>query len=280
MASADSPINSNRITIDQLKGINERTQYASEEPGEFDLLRGCIPTTKNTQTKAPGIKLLQTMGSPVLGVCQTNDSRQSMLIQCRDGLYQCTEDEFFGRTPAITNLVPIIQTEEDDMPKMIAMDTAASGTSGGTYTTANVWEQAPMDAAILSQLNPDGTANTDITLAGNQFTLPAGVYRINGWSMMYHSTASVKAQARIYNITASTPLWSGLANENSPTKTSIVDGTNLQLFFGGSIVLAGITVIEIQGRMTALLAGTGFGLSKSPSASLEVYRVLEIIRTA
>lgn len=283
---ADNPTDSGRLTIQELKGLNEREQHANNDLGFFDVLKGCVPTTKNTLTRANGSRLHLTFDSPVMSICQTNDSRRNVIVQTKAHVYVVSENELFGVSEPATNLVPLASTEEENMSQAIIVHQANFGVNGGSYTTANVWQQAGL-TNILSQVNPDGTAAAFVTLASNQLTLAAGKYRLRGYSLMSGTAgANSRLAARIQNITAGAPLWNGLGNETSNVLTIDTTGGNYRLEVGGYIDLAVPTIIEIQGLGTAAVATSGFGAAMSRgSAPLftlprELYRYLEILKTA
>lgn len=280
---AAAPISSPKITVQELKGLNEREQNANNDLGYFDYLKGCVPINKNTLTRANGCLLLNTYPDKVLSIFQTNDSRKNILIQTASALYTVSEDDFFNRTPTATNLTPIAGSEEETMSRAIIVHSATAGTNGGTYTTLNVWQQAPL-TSILSQLNPDGTAAAFVTsLTSNQFILSAGVYRIRGYSIMSCVTAATKMAARLYNATAAAAAFSGAANEDTFAVLSGGASYNERLEFGGDVTLAAPTTFEVQGLMSRAQTNTGFGIFASAagfSSAKELYRWVEILKTA
>ncbi len=270
-----------RITAEQLKGLNERNKDANLDLGYFDILKGFVPTSENTLTKINGTKTLHFRpGEKILGFCQTNDSRQNIIVQTNIAEYMIGENEFFAHPlydPDLTINATLV--EEDTMARAVLVHSTASGVSGGTYTTANVWQQAPI-SAILTQLNADGTAAAFCALAANQFTLQAGVYRLRGWSMMFCNVSATNSKARIYNVTAAAAAWPAAANENSFTLQGGLNTCQRNLQFAGDITLAGPTVFEIQGFMTNAQTASGFGLNGSFTGSQHLYRWLEILKTA
>lgn len=278
-----SPINSAKITVQELKGVNEREQHANNDLGYFDILKGGVPINKNTITKANGCRLLLSFGEPVLALHQTNDSRRNIIVQTQSTIQLITESQLFGIAAPTTNLVPIPNNEEESMSRAVIVHSLAAGTNGGTYTTANTWQQAPL-SSIIEQRNPDGTAASFVTLAANQFTLSAGIYRISGYSVMANSTANARAVVRLFNQTTSLPAWSGLSNEVS--RATRFPGTidNNYFFFGGYLDLTGgSALLEVQGYMSAAQTNSGFGLGINSSPfflAKEFYREVVILKTA
>jgi hypothetical protein len=275
----NAPINQGKITVQELKGLNEREQFANPDLGYFDVLKGCVPTNKNTLTKAFGCKFALNFGEPILAICQTNDSRKNVIVQTQSAVRVVTEEELFGQPIVNPNLTLVAGAgEEETMSRAIIVHQLATGVAGGTYTTANVWQQAPLNT-IVSQLNPDGTAAAFATLA-------TGVYRIRGWSIMSNLAGQIGA-ARLFNVTSGLPAWNGAANEISHTAvcSQISAGTdNIKFEFGGDLNLAVPTIFEIQGNMHALRNTNGFGNPQSggvlAAASKELYRWLEVLKTA
>lgn len=277
---ADAPIQAGRITVAELKGLNERNQNANTDLGEFDILRGCIPTNQNTLTRAHGCKLAYEYGEPILQIHQTGDSNGNLIVQTLSAVRVVTN--FLNGRSDTGNLTPIPSTEEESMSRAVIVHQLAAGTNGGTYTTANTWQQAPL-SAILEQLNPDGTAAAFVTFAANQFTLAAGVYRIRGYSIMSDASAATKLAARLYNITAAAPAWNGAANENSESVLSGGVNYNEKLWIGGSLNLAVPTILEIQGLSSGVQTNTGFGIFASAAGftlAKELYRWIEVLKTA
>jgi len=283
----NAPINQGKITVQELKGLNEREQFANPDLGFFDVLKGCVPTNKNTLTKAFGCKFALNFGEPILAICQTNDSRKNVIVQTQSAVRVVTEEELFGQPIVNPNLTLVAGAgEEETMSRAIIVHQVATGTHGGGYTTANVWQQAPLNV-IVSQLNPDGITNPGFaSLALNQVTLATGAYRIRGWSIMTNTVGQIGA-ARLFNVTTGFPAWNGAPNEISPTHvlSQISAGAdNVKFEFGGDLLLGVPTVLEIQGNMHAAKATNGFGSAQSggtlAAASKELYRWLEILKTA
>lgn len=278
---ADSPINAGKITVQELKGLNEREQNAQSDLGSFDILKGCVPTNKNTLTRANGCKLLHTFDEgAILQIYQTNDSRDNILVQTRTSLRTMSEAELFNQPNPVTNLTPIASNEEETMSRAVIVHAVTAGSDGGTYTTANTWQQALLNS-IIEQVNPDGTAASFLTLASNQITLSAGCYRIRGWTT-FQNSSSASIITRLYNITAAAPAWTGLNNEVSQS-TILTTNRNTFIEFGGFLNLAGSTILEIQGYMSVAKTTSGFGLHQNGSPFLiakELYRWIEILKTA
>lgn len=279
---ADSPINDGKITVQELKGLNEREHNSQSDLGNFDYLRGCVPINKNSLTRANGCELLQTFDEgTILQIYQTNDSRRNIIVQTISSVRIMSESELFNEPAPVTNLTPVASNEEETMARAVIVHSVASGTSGGTYTTANTWQTAPL-TGILEQVNADGTAASFLTYAANQITLSAGVYRFRGWSTMQHATVAARVMTRLYNISTAAAAWTGLNNENSDsTILATTRNTNTQI--GGYLNLAGSTILEIQGFMSTAQATSGFGVDQTNGSFIvakNLFRWLEILKTA
>lgn len=266
-----------RITVEELKGLNEREQDANLDVGEFDVLKGFVPTRQNTLTKINGARLFHQLdGEEIIGFCQTNNSRRQIYVQTRIRLYAVSEDEFFNRAIFNPALNYVTTDEEESMARAVLIHSVASGSNGGTYTTLNIWQKAPL-SSILTQLNADGSPAAFCTLLADEFTLSSGVYRLRGWSMMSQAVVGTKVQARIYNVTAATPAWIGQGNEYSNKTTISTANKQVQLNLAGDLNLGGNTTFRIEGFMSAAQVNTGFGTAQA--IGTELYRWLEIIKT-
>jgi hypothetical protein len=126
-------------------------------------------------------------------------------------------------------------------------DTKSSGTNGGTFTNG-AWRTRDLQTSQFNNI-------TSCSLASNQITLPAGTFRITGFAGAYYVD---RHQTRIYNITGSAVLLSGM----SAYASSPGDAANGS-FFDGIITLAGSTVIELQHRGQTTRATDGFGIAVS-----------------
>lgn len=277
------PISSGKITVQELRGLNQREQNAQSDLGYFDILKGAIPVNKNTLSRANGCKLLQTLPYGILSIYQTNDSRNNIIIQTTQDIRIMSEGELFNIPDPITNLIPSPNTEEESMSRCVIAHYVTAGTNGGTYTTANTWQQAPL-TGIIEQRNPDGTAASFATFATNQITLAAGIYRIKGWSVMSVNAAGNRGVVRLYNVTAATAAWSGLPNEVSTASTVGAVSENHIFPFGGYLDLTGGgATFEIQGYLNAAKTNSGFGIATNSSPFLiakEYFREIEIYKTA
>lgn len=276
----DQPDNYPKISIQEIKGLNERKQFNNQDLGELDILRNAIPTTAGALSRMNGISYMQNLGEPIYGFCQTNDSHNNILVQTQTKLYRFTPAEFWGQAAFVPTLSPTALLEEDSMSQAIIVHQLATTVDAATMANNTNWQQAPL-SSIIQQVNPDGTVAAFVTIAANQFTLSTGIYRIRGWSKATSAALSTRIRARLYNITAGAPAWNGAANENSEEGILNVAGRNQKLEFGGWLNISGPTVFEIEHKASAGTLTSTFGLASSAGAdtSKEIYRWIEILKT-
>lgn len=271
-----------KISVQALRGLNEREQYTNPNVEEFDQLEGMIPIFKNTLTQAPGHKFYANFSAPVLSICQTNDSRGNIIVQTDNNVYTVTEAELFN----IVYVPTLTLTALDALEYMAyarILHKQLTGVGGGAVSTA--WSQRSL-TDIVSQINADGTAASFVTLAANQITLAIGVYRITGQfciAKTLENTADEKtARVRLYNVSAALPAWSGLANSESDCFNLRDVRGNAFVTIGGHIqVTATPKIFEVQDIVGAAASGTNMtrGLPTSLGTA-EVYGWLDILKSA
>ena len=145
--------------------------------------------------------------------------------------------------------------------------TEPSGTSGGDFVFG-AWRTRP--------LNTIDENYCEVTLAANQFTLPAGRYVIRGLAV---GTQCARHQTRIYDITGAAAL--------TPVGTVCYEFTNPQ--FGYTSHESEVQVrwrstasntFELQHRCQMTCAGTGMGIDSgwgdNVYAIVEIWKVGEI----
>jgi len=123
-------------------------------------------------------------------------------------------------------------------------DEKTSGTNGGTATNG-AWRTRDLNTTRVNGI-------TSASLASNQITLPAGTYQIQAFAPSIESSSS---QTRFYNITDSSVAILGTSNYMA----SAGGITTL----GGSVVITGTKVFELQHRVGVTVASNGFGLATS-----------------
>jgi hypothetical protein len=118
-------------------------------------------------------------------------------------------------------------------------DEKADGTQGGTFTSGAARTR------VLTTIVTDETG--DVTLSSNQFTLPAGTYRI--W-----------AQAPCYRVT------NGAVHTHS--------------FITGQFTITAAKTFEIQHICFATRATDGFGNTTSATGDPEIYTQVQLTKIA
>jgi hypothetical protein len=140
---------------------------------------------------------------------------------------------------------PEWKTAGATIQQAVFTDTKSSATAGGTFTSG---------AYRTRDINTTQTNTiTGCSLASNQITLPAGTFRIEGFTGGYKID---RHQTRIYNITGSAVLFLGYSAFTDPNQ----DITTIAPF-SGTVTFASSTVIELQHRSAFTRSTDGFGIS-------------------
>lgn len=128
-------------------------------------------------------------------------------------------------------------------PDVIANETVASGTNGGTFTSG-AYRQRNLNTLVRN--------NVGATLASNQITLTAGTYYAE-WSAPAWECAAHKT--RLQNITDASTIALGSAEENN-TGTAFVTRSRGSAYF----TITSSKVIELEHRCGTTANTTGFGV--------------------
>lgn len=281
-----------RISITNLKGVNERQQFNQTDPEEFDIVQGCIPTAQNSLIKLPGIRSLLNLPQSlqIRSICQTFDSRRNVIIQTNQDLRIVSENELFGLPPDPSSLTDTTLNEEDYMSICILTHSATAGTSGGaTGVAAGTLTQRPL-TDIVTQVDLNGSNPLFCTLASNQFTLQAGVYRFEGWvAAGLGATASAYSWATLWDVTNNVAAFNGQKNQYSvPRRMTATAGgiSNLELhFIIGVLQPSSPNIYEIR-QASSFGSGnaSAFGATTYPSSVgpgvTELYAHIKITKTA
>ncbi|MEE8208660.1 MAG: hypothetical protein V3T88_06895 [Nitrosomonadaceae bacterium] len=139
-------------------------------------------------------------------------------------------------------------------------DEKTLGTPGGTFSSG---------ARRTRDLNTKVIDEIGITLSSNQFTLPAGTYRI--WSTAPHTRGS-GTQSWIRNVTDGEDAIRGTSTGADSGATAV---PNSSVCVGQFTITASKT-FELQHQIAVTSTTTGFG--SNASADVEVYAVVEIIK--
>lgn len=128
-------------------------------------------------------------------------------------------------------------------PYVCVQDQKASGTDGGTFTSG-AWQTRVLNAVTANDQNL-------VTLAANQITLPAGLYRCNiaapAFGVNYNTI-------RLQNITAGATWVTGASvySDSSAIPSCVA-------VIRDRFSLASASVLEVQHRCSITRATTGFG---------------------
>lgn len=139
----------------------------------------------------------------------------------------------------------------------------SSGTNGGTFTSG-AWRTRPLN----TEVDPDNLC----TLSANQFTLPAGTYKVVGTAS--HNRCN-RTQLRIQNVTDATTLLLGAQGCSNPGSTDPDGGQDT---ITGVFTLAAEKVCELQHRCGTTRNTDGMGLAMSWGT--EVYATLLLEKIA
>ena len=134
---------------------------------------------------------------------------------------------------------------------------------GGTAFDGS-WRTRTMNAEVSNTI-------PGASLASNQITLPAGTYKVSGYSMLRNAG---EAQTRIYNITDAATALLGASIEMGGG-SGITQDSKVQ----GVIVLAAQNVFEYQYFVSSQTSGNGLG-NDAGSGELNVYADLMIEKVA
>lgn len=154
-------------------------------------------------------------------------------------------------------------------------NTAIDGslTVGGTSVTGNVYAQYQHNVAYnvdgggstasawtKRTLDTEVTDNIGISLSSSVLTIPAGTYKVTGYST--HVNAAI-IMLRLYDTTNSTVLVTGAVNNTT--------GDNKPQPIQGYFTLSGSTDVELQYYCTNALASTGLGVKSNANVGNNVY---------
>jgi hypothetical protein len=194
---------------------------------------------------------------------------QYILAAVNGALLELTYDynwELFGAiTPEEISeaLLPYVldfqATEAACMPiqtrPIILRDEKAQNTNGGSFNSGSF---------VTRTLNSkQGDADNLVTLASNQFTVPAGLWFIK-WRAPANSVN--RHQTLLYSITGAVGLWFGTS--------AFASGSGGESFGEVTLDLAVSTTMELRHRCQTSVATTGLGVAAN--FGTEVYAMVEL----
>lgn len=135
---------------------------------------------------------------------------------------------------------------------LIAEDQKASGTHGGTPSSASSWLARDLNTLVLNTI--PGAA-----LASNQVTLPPGRYMVQASAPVY----AAAHKARLFNVTAAAAVTTARGS------TEYMPGYQNQSLIDGYADLAVTSLLRIE-HWVSSASGNGWGLAAS-TGEPEVY---------
>lgn len=168
-----------------------------------------------------------------------------------DGYFQISA----SRKPTLVGL-PIDQTA-------YIKDLRAAGTNGGAYTSGT-WNTRTLNTV-------EGNSSF-LTLSSNQFTLPAGTYKITGSAPAYDVN---NHHTRIRNVTDGTTAINGSSEYNSTG-----DATQTRSHVAGIITITATKTFSFQHFIVTNSGVEDSGFAYAPQGEQELYAILEIQKLA
>jgi hypothetical protein len=146
---------------------------------------------------------------------------------------------------------------------LLVQDQKASGTNGGSSLAAT--QQRTLNTVVSNTIS-------GASLATNQITLPAGTYRVNGYSL---NASGVFAQTWLRNVTDASivALGGSCAGYNVNIYPSMPSS------FTGRFTIAATKVFDVQHFSSAAIASIGLGRAVT-SGNVEIFSSIEIYKEA
>lgn len=160
--------------------------------------------------------------------------------------------------------VPVSLTAGQSQEYILLREEQDSGTQSGTFTSGAFRTRAVNTIAV------DETG--EVTLISDQFTLPAGTYRIQAKAEFFGAAATI---LRLQNITDVATTLAGLNDHCTVAANS--DGHACHL--DGQFTIAATKTFELQQRCGLTQTTNGFGVSHSFGIN-EVFVSIELIKIA
>jgi hypothetical protein len=149
-----------------------------------------------------------------------------------------------------------------NVPYWHIADQKANNTPGGTFSSG-AWQRRDLNTTIGSN------TISGSSLAGNQFTLPAGTYRIQASAPAYNCN---RHKAKLRNMTDSIDTLIGSSEVSAPGgyTTSIINGV---------FTISAQKTFEIQHQCQTSAATNGFGVESNFGVA-EIYTQVQLWRLA
>lgn len=228
--------------VDLVVGVNSRGNTAADT-GEHAYLHGRFTIHVATAVELQYYNLTST-GSPSEGAAITTGDNEVL---------------------ADLLLKRVIRDQSQDLrrfPYALLRDEKAQNTAGGTFTSG-AWRTRDLN---VESVDTDGI----VSLSSNQFTLPAGSYRIRALVPGY---AVDSHQARLQNITDATTELVG-SSESAGTGSGLAQTLSV---IAGEFTIQSAKTFEIQHQ--AETTGTTSGFGAPANFTTEVYTTVELWQT-
>jgi hypothetical protein len=196
----------------------------------------------------------------------TGAAAASLLTRDTDGTLAGNSDTKLATQKAVKTYVDTqIAAISSSWPDYLKYsDTKASGTAGGTFTSA-AWRTRVL------QTEDFDTGNHG-SVAANQITLAAGTYQVR----ISAPAATCQAhKARLQNITDGTTTLLGTSEYGGTGTTN-----SSRSVIMGQFTIAGSKVFEVQHYCNSTKATDGFGIATSIATISEVYTEVELWKIA
>lgn len=148
---------------------------------------------------------------------------------------------------------------------ILIRDQKSSGTNGGTFTSGS-WQTRDLTTVVI-----DDTG--DVTLSSNQFTLPAGSYRIYAYVPAFFVNTH---KARLRNITDSTTVDEGTSAKSNDDSTN--SETTQESVIRTQFTISESKTFEIQHQCETTGNTNGFGTATTFTTDNEIYTVVELVK--
>lgn len=162
---------------------------------------------------------------------------------------------------SVAALVNSVADKQKDIKIIILNETQPSGTHGGTFT-AGAWRQRVLNTIVTDQTG-------QVTLSGNQFTLPPGTYEILASAP---AIATSFHKIRLQNITDSTTTLIGTSE-----MSTVANASTQRSFIQGVFSITSTKTFEIEHYCTSGYATYGFGWAAAIGVA-EIYTQIVLRR--
>jgi len=239
------------------KGLKNVSAYAYSATGKTNSISYDLAVASSTDERGALVNYNETTGILRIeaGFCclATNTTR---LIDAHVGNASAYFVINAAKTPSAAAL-PVL------LPKIAYLsEQQANGTAGGTSVAAT-WTNRTLNTIVDS-------FGIVTSLASNQFTLPAGTYRISGYTTLLMGDAQ---KCRLRNITDSTTLLVGASTYSGSTAGYASYNSTLD----GEVTITAPKTFALQYYVGTAKATNGLG-NPTTSTEFEIYSAIQIMK--